>query len=256
VLPEHRSLGPALTLQQGLIAAGARQLDLLYGFPNPKAVAVVERAGLQQLAEIVSYVRVLRHGRYVARYLPAPLAGIFGALIDLAVAAWDGLRRLGSPAAHVEWAERADERMDVLWRESDHGRGLVMIRDAAYARWRFDRAPFGAMRYLFVSSKAGELRAWFAARSESGILRVRDFWSVDAIGGVGRSSIDALLQAARATGHSAVSVEIGAPAPCHAGWTSLGFFERRRRPVYGSWSVTSPETAGAELYVTSSDKDG
>ncbi|MDR7098867.1 hypothetical protein J2X04_001214 [Lysobacter niabensis] len=256
VLPEHRSLGPALTLQQGLITAGARELDLLYGFPNPKAVAVVKRAGLAQLAEIVGYVRVLRHGRYLGRYLPAPLAGILGALIDLAVGARDGFRRLGSRPLRVEWTERADERMDVLWRESDHGTALVMIRDAAYARWRFDRAPFGATRYLFVSNKAGELRAWFATRSESDILRVRDFWSVDAIDGVGRSSIDALLQAARATGHSAVSVEIGAPARCHSGWTSRGFFERRRRPVHGSWSVTSPETVGAELYVTSSDKDG
>jgi len=257
VLPDHRSLGPALTLQQGLITAGARQLDLLYGFPNPKAVAVVKRAGLEQLAEIVSYVCVLRHGRYIARYLPAPLAGFLGALIDLAVVARNGLRRLRSPSAHVEWTDRADERMDALWRESEHGDGLIMIRDAAYARWRFDRAPLGATRYLLVSSKAGgNLRAWFATRSESGILRVRDFWSDDAIRGVGRSCIDTLLQAARATGHSAVSIEIAAPAPCHAGWRSRGFFERRRRPVYGRWSVTSPEAAGAELYLTSSDKDG
>lgn len=257
VLPEHRSLGPALTLQQGLIAAGARRLDLLYGFPNPKAVAAVKRAGLDQLAEIVSYVRVLRHGRYLTRYLPGPLAAIVGASMDLALAVRDGLRRLRAPAAHVEWSERADERMDDLWRDSDHGDGLVMVRDAAYARWRFDHAPLGATRYLLVSRKAdGKLRAWFAARSESGVLRVRDFWSDGGIGGIDRSCIDALLQAARASGHSAVSVEIGAPAACHAAWLSLGFFERRRRPVHGHWSVVSPETAGAALYLTASDKDG
>ena len=85
---------------------------------------------------------------------------------------------------------------------------------------------------------------------------MRDFWSEDGIHGVGRFWIDTLLRAARATGHSAVSAEIGAPPPCHAAWKSRGFFERRRSPVYGRWSVTSQETTGAELYLTSSDKDG
>src|SRR5688500_18512216 len=49
VVPEHRSLGPALILQQGLIEAGARDLDLLYGFPNPKAAAVFKRIGYNKL---------------------------------------------------------------------------------------------------------------------------------------------------------------------------------------------------------------
>ena len=40
VAREHRSLGPALMLQQGLVAAGHNELDLLYGFPNPKAAPV------------------------------------------------------------------------------------------------------------------------------------------------------------------------------------------------------------------------
>jgi len=257
VLPDHRSLGPALTLQQGLITAGARQLDLLYGVPNPKAVAAVKRAGLGKLADIVSYVRVLRHARYLARYMPAPLAGVLGAFIDLAVTARDGFHRLRSPRVNVEWADCTDERMDTLWQQSEHGDGLVMIRDAAYTRWRFDSAPLGATRYLLVSGKeCGNLRAWFATRSDSVILRVWDFWSDDAIRGVGRSYIDALLQAARSTGHAAVSVEIAAPEPSHAGWRSRGFFERRRRPVYGRWSVTSQETANNVLYLTSADKDG
>lgn len=43
VTPEHRTLGPALILQQGLFAAGQRELDLLYGFPNPKAAPVFKR---------------------------------------------------------------------------------------------------------------------------------------------------------------------------------------------------------------------
>src|SRR3546814_17963935 len=43
VLPAHRSLGPALTLQTALMEAGAKRFDLLYGFPNPKAAAVFRR---------------------------------------------------------------------------------------------------------------------------------------------------------------------------------------------------------------------
>lgn len=257
VLPEHRSLGPALTLQGGLIAAGERELDLLYGFPNPKAVAVIKRGGYEKLADIVGYARVLRHARYLARHMPVLLANTIAPVIDVAVWAWDGVHRWLSPKVRFEWAERADPRMDALWQQSECSDGLVMVRDAAYARWRFDEAPHGTTRYLFVNDKTdGAPLAWFATRSDSGVLRVRDFWSMQGVRGINRPCVDALLWAARATGHVAVTTEIAAPKPSLAAWRACGFFERERRPVYGRWSGARDASATTSVYLTSADKDG
>ena len=60
VLPEHRSLGPALLLQQALIEAADSRFELLYGFPNPKAVPVFKRVGYVHLADYHSYVEAQR----------------------------------------------------------------------------------------------------------------------------------------------------------------------------------------------------
>src|SRR3546814_9956247 len=67
VLPAHRSLGPALTLQTALMEAGAKRFDLLYGFPNPKAAAVFRRVGYAPLGELSRHARVLRHGDHAHR---------------------------------------------------------------------------------------------------------------------------------------------------------------------------------------------
>lgn len=257
VLPEHRSLGPALILQGGVMAAGARELDLLYGFPNPKAVAAVQRGGYEKLTDIVGQARVLRHARYLARHMPAMLANLLAPAIDLAVWLWDGAQRVVSHPVRTQWSDVADARVDAIWERSARGEGVVMVRDGAYARWRFDEAPHGTTRYLFVHDKVdGKPLAWFATRSDSGVLRVRDFWSTQGIHGVSPACIGALLWAARASGHVAVTTEIAGPSKSLAGWRSRGFFERQRRPVYGRWSVAQPQAAGATMHLTSADKDG
>ena len=256
VMPEHRSLGPALILQQGLIAAGQRELDLLYGFPNLKAAPVFKRIGYSHLADIVRYARVLRHAGYLARHMPPVLARPLGAVVDIAMHLRDALHGLGGPRLLCKWSDHADSRMDTLWSASAHGGGPVAIRDAQHVRWRFDEAPLGEARHLLLSEADGELSAWFATQIVDGTLHVRDFWSSDAAQGIGTRYIDALLGAARSEGHSAVSVEMAVPESHLAAWHSRAFVARGHRPVFGRWS--SPATsndANVELHLTSADED-
>lgn len=254
VLPEHRSLGPALMLQQGLIAASAGQLDVLYGFPNPKAVALCRRVGYQHLADLVRYARVLRHGRYLRSRLPRWLAAPAGRLLDAAVAARDGWRRLRDPRLHHEWSQRADARMDALWRDSPRGDGVVGVRDMRHAQWRFDEAPQADVRYLWLSRpRGGEAQAWFAVREQDATLHVLDFWSVDGAEGLSPPHVRALLAAARAAGHAAVSVEIsGNEAQLHA-WRGNGFQARGSRPVFARWDQSLAEPP--DWLLTSADED-
>lgn len=254
VLPEHRSLGPALILQQGLIEAGSRHLDLLYGFPNPKAAAVFKRIGYSKLTEIVRYARVLRHGRYLRGRMPAWLALPLGIAADAAVAMRDGWRRFSGPSLRNEWRDRADPRMDELWAETAPEQGLVAVRDSRHARWRFDESPLENTRYLLICAPGNDrLLAWFATQDDGATLHVRDFWSRNGAA-CDRAYVLALLAAARAAGHESVSVEISAATPVTASWHACGFVARSRRPVFGRWSDTR-QHEDAAMFLTSADED-
>lgn len=253
---EHRSLGPALMLQQSLIETGRRELDLLYGFPNPKAAPVFKRIGYRKLGEMQRHARVLKHARYLRRRMPAFAALPLGMLADLAIVARDAMRSLFARRPRAGWSDRADASFDTLWQGSAHGRGLLGVRDAAHARWRFDASPLARTRYLLLRDRLGELEAWFATQEEDGVLHVRDFWSRDAMAGVGASTIDALVRAARAAGHHALSIEMATTRSRLAGWEARGFTLRASRPLFGRWGDTAHGgDSEPDLHITSADED-
>ncbi|MDB4881386.1 MAG: hypothetical protein JWL95_152 [Gemmatimonadetes bacterium] len=257
VLPDHRSLGPALALQKALVTASGRRFDLLYGFPNPKAAAVFKRVGYSQLGELVRYVRVLRYRGFLERKMPSAAARPLGWALDAAsrlhaAAASRGRRRLSA-----EWRDAVDSRVDRLWSCSEHGAALIAPRNAAFLRWRFDQAPVPRIRYLLLGDRRGDaLLAWFACEGEGSTLHVRDFWSVDAARSIGRPFIGALLRAADREGYASVSVEYAGAASRRRGWLKAGFVARTSRPVFGKW-WRGADAAGGEdnLHLTSADQD-
>ena len=256
VTREHRSLGPALMLQQGLIDAARRELDLLYGFPNPKAVPVFKRIGYRKLGQMQRHARVLRHARYLRRRVPVGLAAPLGLLADLAIQARDALRSVVARRIFASWSDQADPDFDTLWERSPHGTGLLGVRDRAHARWRFDDSPLAQARYLLLRDHAGLLQAWFATQEDEGLLHVRDFWSQDAIAGVDTVLIDALVRAARDAGYHALSIEMATTDSRLSNWSARGFTLRAARPLFGVWSdATTPEDAELDLHLTSADED-
>lgn len=256
VTPAHRTLGPAMMLQQCIVEAGRSELDVLYGFPNPRAAAVFKRIGYRHWGDIVRYARVLRYSRYVRRRLPAPLAPVAGWLLDTAARTRDLLRRLRQPATKTAWSNVSDERIDALWGTSAPNDALTAVRDARHVRWRFDLSPVARTRYLLVTRPGdGTLLAWFATQVEGDALFVRDFWSDDADRGVGMHYIDALVRAARRAGHASISVEIAARAGRIANWKSMGFVARGQRPVFGLCSDEAVCVRAEDLYLTSADED-
>ena len=256
VTPEHRTLGPAMMLQQCIVDAGRRELEVLYGFPNPKAAAVFKRIGYRHWGDIVRYARVLRHSTYLRRRLSAALAPLAAWALDVATQLRDALRRLNQPRTEASWSDTADERFDALWTTSAPADALTAIRDARHARWRFDQSPVARTRYLLVTRPGdGALLAWFATQVEGDVLFVRDFWSDDADHGVGMHYIDALVHAARRAGHASISVEIAARAGRIAHWISRGFVVRGQRPVFGLCSNDAVIVRAEDLYLTSADED-
>jgi hypothetical protein len=255
VLPAHRSLGPALVLQQGLMEAAASRFDLVYGFPNPKAAPVFKRVGYVQMADMVRHARVLRHARYLERRMPRALARLAGPLLDLGVACRDAWRRRGDPPFAAAWVDRLGADADALWAASAMPAAAIALRDRTLLAWRFDRGPVPPTRYLELRDRGdGTLQAWFACQVEDDMLHVGDHWSRDGARGTSRAAIDALLRAARRDGHVAVSVQLAGPAPALAGWPGAGFQARGTRPVYGRWFDRTMPAPGLQLTAVDEDE--
>jgi hypothetical protein len=258
VTPAHRSLGPALILQQSLFAAGQRELDLLYCFPNPKATPVFKRIGYRHLADMVRHARVLRHAEYVHRRwpaLPTWLASPLGALIDLGHRARDAWRWRAGRSLRAQWSDRAPD-ITAIWEPSPKPSALTSLRDAAHLRWRFDDAPVAddlmPFRHLLLFDN-GTPVAWFATRLDGHTLHVHDFWTRNGAQ-IAPDMAAALLRAARKAGHAAVSIELATSPERLQPWLETGFSARGKRPVFGHWGAHDEETMPS-LHLVSADED-
>lgn len=257
VLPEHRSLGPALMLQQGLMDSAADEaLDVLYGFPNPKAGPVFKRIGYRQPFTLCRYARVLRHAGYMRAHLPRWLATPAGWIADVAMACLDAWHALRGPRLRAHWSGEVDPRVDALWEASPKGDDIVAVRDAAHLRWRFDDSPLATTHYLLLErARDRTLHAWFAVQAGDNMLHVCDFWSADGARGMAAHHIAALLRAAHRQGHASVSVEIRASDAQLRGWRACGFRPRGHRPVFLRWTRADSPAASAAWFLTSADED-
>lgn len=258
VTPEHRSLGPALILQQGLFAAGQRELDLLYCFPNPKATPVFKRIGYRHLADMVRHARVLRHAEYVHRRwpaLPTWLASPFGVLVDLGHRARDAWRWRAGCSLRAQWFDRVPD-IAPFWEPSPKPSALTALRDAAHLRWRFDDAPvvddLMPFRHLQLFDGATPV-AWFATRLDGHTLHIHDFWSRDGAQ-IAPGMLAALLCAVRKAGHAAVSIELATSAERLQPWLDAGFSARSKRPIFGHWGAEDENTMPS-LHLVSADED-
>lgn len=248
VTPEHRSLGPALMLQQGLFNTGRARLDLLYGFPNPKAVPVFKRIGYRALGQMERHVRVVRHAPYVARRLPAPLATVAGAVLD----AFDRLARAVRTRLRPTWHDRVPDGLEALLHDAPRPEAVTAERTPESLRWRFDAAPDADFRHLVLSDREG-VAAWFATRRDEHVLHVHDYWTRDGAH-ASRAHLDGLLSAARRTGAAAVSIELASIGSLLQPWRDAGFTVRSARPVFG-WCGIVQGDAIVPLHLVSADED-
>jgi hypothetical protein len=202
----HRTGMPALILQRATKHQVETAYELGYGFPNASAVAIHRRIGFFELGGMTRYVRVLRHGGYLARRYGRPLAAhAAGAVVDLAKLAVRSLRA-ARPAlgASLRWQTDFDPRFDDLWRRHRALWGVVCRRDAAFLRWRFVAKPLEHVRIATLAARrGGELLAYAVVGGERGeMAHLLDlFGPLDAL----HDLLTLLLPSLTLRGHTAAS---------------------------------------------------
>ena len=254
VLPEHRSLGPAMLLQQGLVSAADRQLDLLYGFPNPKAAPVFKRMGYTHAVDMVRYVRILRHANYLARRLPRSLALVVGSVLDGAYALRRWISGIGRRKLRISLHDAADARMAALCMQQLLPDTLTCRRTLSHLQWRLDAAPQGRFRYAtMVTPGSDRMLAWACWRDDGQAATVMDFWSEAPEKGFPPTCIEAFCNALRREGHASVQVEMATSPARLANWLAGRFVARGTRPFYLRWR--DPPVHAVDMHITSADED-
>ena len=240
VIAEHRKIKPAKFLLKAVVDACRTRYDVLYGMPaTPQSVAFIGKLARMTYACTVNRrVKVLRHAKYAARFLPRLLANVAGEIADTALRCRDllGGRNV---ATRFKWVDGVDPRMAQLWAAFPLPGGWNAVRDVEMLRWRLDQLPSIRRRYLLVeSAPSGALLAWFACDTNSfdhDILMVQDFWADGGPYEIGRAAIRTLCRAARGLGFSAVEVRLAAPKLAATPWISEGFVNRNQSPVFVVW---------------------
>jgi len=235
----HRALGPALTLVRAVRADVGPRFDLVYGFPNTKAEAVLKRAGFRQIGRARRWAKVLRFTHYLDRLrehprLPAlvrvlatrsglvrPGAVVADALRGLAMR-WS-LARLSTKYV-IGTTRVADARWNDLWLSARKEYELVGDRSAGYVGWRFKPAP--ATFYVTLQQRGSSALGAYAVvqlDTTTGAAHVRDVFGHRTML---TPLLDALLPVAWRAGASSVSVRfLGAP-DVERHLVALGFVSR------------------------------
>lgn len=257
----HRKVKPPLLLIAEMVRACRGHYDVLYAMPRtPRAAALGELFSGKPACQMQRWVKVLRHTKYAARWLPRPLAAVAGRSLDLA-SALHGRMQPAEPALTCEWLDRVDPRMPAFWQLSANGPQWNAARDPALLRWRFDRLPSRHRRHLLVrDTRDDRLSAWFACDEnffDPDILAVHDFWSAGGPAAIERGAIRVLCAAARKLGFAAVEMRLAAPDSTAAAWLAEGFSVRNRNPIFMTWlNGTLPAPDADDLHLTELDDDG
>lgn len=262
VMPEHRSLKPALGLSQAMMAVGREHFEFIYGLTNAQGGAIAKRARFAVPGHLVRHVRVLRYRHYVQRVLPAPLARVGGAVLDGVLAAGHTLAApMLRTGLHVTWSETVDPRMQSLWERSEHGDSLCTVRDTAMLAWRFLGLPAECRRFLLVSTAPGApLLAWFACETNvrvPGFLTVTDAWFGGGVHEADRRAIRELCRAGYDAGYEAIETRLTAARSVLDAWRAEGFVTRGEQPFFvQDLDARSNDDIAAGMHITSIEQDG
>lgn len=175
---EHRSVGPALTLQRAVTAqVHSRSLQLLYAFPNSHSEPILRRVGYRPFGQLQRWAKPLRSEPYLpaglrSRLLRKPVATGIDTFLMLSAREL----RTGRPqGSRFERPDGFDARFDLLWRAAASRFDIVGERTSAYLDWRWRQKPGLKHNVLTLCDADGSLLAYVVFSRHGETVYLDDF---------------------------------------------------------------------------------
>lgn len=162
--PDHRTLGPALTLQraclEGLRREGTR---FIYDFPSDTMLAVYRRLRVEVNGKLVRFAKPLSSDRiFEKRVSNKTLARGMSAIANSGLQVRDSFRRSARQFAIARQTQRCGEEFAAV---TPALQGMYGSRTGAFLDWRYLRHP--QQRYeVLTARRDGHLRAFMVLHAE------------------------------------------------------------------------------------------
>ena len=259
--PEHRTFFPAMFLQKETRLHAVDKFDILFGFPNSRAVPIVRRVGYRCVGQFVRRTRVLRSSTYLAKYIPDRLSRIAGGVIDGCRLAALAVRGFTNPDFPSQWQDCPNDAFNELWQRVATSRVVMGVRDVEFLTWRFVNVPSKSFKFFTLTSSTNQqLVAYAVCLAHGPVLHVHDFLVDPNVPSADTRLWMNLSREAIRMGYSSLSLEFLGSDQQQRQLDSAGLLVRGRRPVYASVtkSFGSSSTWPSDVspwYMTAADDD-
>ncbi|HYR88037.1 MAG TPA: hypothetical protein VE422_28415 [Terriglobia bacterium] len=225
---EHRSLGPALSLQR--MCLESLSSAICYDFPSQSMLPVYRRLGVPTLGQHVRYVKLLKADEKILkfvrnRFLAAPLIHLGNWTL--------ALRRLsGSVSNGVTFSVHEEEcgaEFDAIDYVSTSRHSVRGVRNARYLNWRYLRNPLKQYR-LITARRESELLGYAVVEIDGPCSMIADFRTIEP-----ENTIPGLLacteRSLRKTGARNISAHLLEDCYLVPYLRRAGFYPRESAPV-------------------------
>ena len=231
IVPEYRSLGPAVQLQRACLASVAPQcFEVGYDFPASTMLPVYQRLDKSPEDTLVRLAKPLRADRKVRERVKVPfLANGLTRAANVVLKTFDRSATNGHSFDVSLHEVSCGEEFTALASAIGSRHGICTERSADYLNWRY-RNHF-ARRYEFLTARRHHrLLAYLIYTQDSEDAEIADLFGVDEPG-VLLALITAAVTRLRERGVFTVSAPLLASHPWVPLFQKLGFRERDSCPV-------------------------
>ena len=225
----HRSLGPAIVLQKGILGRLAESgIDLVYAFPNPKSIPMTRRIGYRQVAQRMALVLPLRSEAFLRdRISHTGIRKAAATLIDIALYLRPRLYKPVPQSGQEHFiATSFDPQFDELWSRIKSGYALIGEKIVRFLNWRYRDSPLGNYAVFGLCSPGRQVINGYVVHSrQDKRMNIADFaWDPT------RTSLEELLirfaQWSRTNGAEAISIALTASPDLIRRFCRAGFHLR------------------------------
>ncbi len=234
-------------------------IHFVYGTPNDKARAIVERAGLRVLGTLTRYTKVIRSMSYWRDRLPRWVVPSVAIAVDALIACAD-ISRGWMYGRDWLWSEHANfgPELEKIWQ----GRDVDVIigeRRPPVLGWRYSSFdPDSPWHISLATDSSSAPLGYVVWRRRNGIAMVSDFFCINA-----SRSTRALLQSfasyIRQFPVDRLSLEFFGLSSVVAALTACGFVARDRSPIvviaHTDEELHAVSLSSNGIYMTSFDRD-